>query len=188
MPCRAGRLATSSNLIFANCSLCRPPPTTTTNPLAAAGPSTGSFSLFFTFFANLHSTRRHAALLPREGLQELGVRHPVGRDTHSVPQSCSSHLPAPADPPGARHLQPDPRQHREAMGRHAPSGAGRPVDVAEGSHEGGLEGDDYAGEEGWCVHPIRARCDAAGRYMTYPCFRRGTREGPRDRREAITKR
>jgi hypothetical protein len=124
-------LACYSNLIFANCSLCRPSPITTTHPLASAGPSTGSFSLFFPFFDNLHSTRRHAALLHHPGFQELGCRHAIRRNTHSPSQSCPGSLPASADPSGlARHFQPDPRQHREAMGRHASPGAGRLVDVA----------------------------------------------------------
>ena len=37
------------------------------------------------------------------------------------------------------------------MGGHAGAGTGRLVDGAEGSHEGGLERDDAAGEEGWSV-------------------------------------
>lgn len=37
------------------------------------------------------------------------------------------------------------------MGGDAAAGPGRPVDVAEGSHEGRLEGNDAAGEESWCV-------------------------------------
>lgn len=54
-------LASSSDLIFANCSLCRPPPITTTNPLAAAGPSTGISSLSFPF--SPISTQPAAAML-----------------------------------------------------------------------------------------------------------------------------
>lgn len=165
-----GRLASCSNLIFANCSLCRPPSITTTNPLVAAGPSTGSVSLPFPFPDTLHSPRRHAALLPRQGFQEHRIRHPIGCDPHCAPQGCPRCLPAPADPPGARHLEPDPRQHREAMGRHASSGAGRLVDVAQGSHEGGLERDDHAGEEGWCVQFCSTRSCVWSCRMTYRVF------------------
>jgi hypothetical protein len=142
-------------------------PITTTTPLIVAGPSTGSFSLSFLIFDTLHSTRSHAALVHCPRFQELGRPDPVYRDTHSSPQSCPGSLPAPAVPPGTRHLQPDARQHREAMGGHAASGAGRSVDDAEGPHEDRLEGIDHAGEEGWCVQFCRARLGVATARMTY---------------------
>lgn len=66
------------------------------------------------------------------------------------------------------------------MGGHAPAGAGRPVDVAEGPHEGRLEGDDAAGEEGRCVHlPARQKMsralsyDVSGAFVEVPEVARG---------------
>jgi hypothetical protein len=70
----SGRLACCGNLIFANCSWYRPPPPTITNPLAAAGPSTGSESLSFQFFDTLHSHPPPCCAPPSPGLR--GARLP----------------------------------------------------------------------------------------------------------------
>jgi len=101
----------SSNLIFAIVPCADLHPSTPPTHWQLQVPRREASLFLFHFFDTLHSARRHAALVPHQGSQELRFRHPLGRDTHSSPQSCARCLPAPADPPGTRHLQPDPRQH-----------------------------------------------------------------------------
>lgn len=53
------------------------------------------------------------------------------------------------------------------MGGHASPGAGRLVDVAEGSHEVRLEGIDAPGEEGWCVQLLLSPLGVLDGRVTY---------------------
>jgi hypothetical protein len=103
------------------------------DPLDPLLPSTGSPTPSFLFRATISTLPfRNAALLRHPSHEELGFPHPVVRITISgVRATCCRRrvCPAAAGPPGTRHLESDACQHREAMGGHAPSGAGRSLDV-----------------------------------------------------------
>ena len=55
------------------------------------------------------------------------------------------------DPPGPCYFEPDPSEHREAVGGDAAAGASRALDGTERSDEDQLARDDAGGKESWYV-------------------------------------